>query len=118
MNITINGIHYEVEKNTTVLEACRRAGIDIPTLCHDDRLNPSSACRLCLVEIEGAKGLATSCSTMVRENMVVHTHSEKVMNARRDVLDLLISNHPMECLTCDKSANPIHHVRKLQITGL
>ena len=105
MNITINGIHYEVEKNTTVLEACRRAGIDIPTLCHDDRLNPSSACRLCLVEIEGAKGLATSCSTMVRENMVVHTHSEKVMNARRDVLDLLISNHPMECLTCDKSGN-------------
>lgn len=105
MNIIINGIQYDVEKNISVLEACRRAGIDIPTLCHDDRLNPSSACRLCLVEVEGAKNLATSCSTMVRENMIVHTHSNKVMDARRDVLDLLISNHPMECLSCDKSGN-------------
>lgn len=105
MNIIINGINYEVEKNTTVLQACRKVGIDIPTLCHDDRLNPSSACRLCLVEVEGAKNLATSCSTMVKENMVVHTHNEKVVNARREVLDLLISNHPMECLSCDKSGN-------------
>ncbi len=105
MNIIINGNQYEVEKNTTVLQACRKAGIDIPTLCHDDRLNPSSSCRLCLVEIEGAKNLATSCSTTVKENMVVHTHNEKVMDARREVLDLLISNHPMECLSCDKSGD-------------
>src|SRR5690606_29697476 len=105
MNIIINGIQYDVEKNISVLEACRRAGIDIPTLCHDDRLNPSSACRLCLVEIEGSKKLVTSCSTMVKENMIIHTHSDKVMQARREVLDLLVSNHPMECLTCDKSGN-------------
>ena len=105
MNIIINGNQYEVEKNTTVLQACRKAGIDIPTLCHDDRLNPSSSCRLCLVEIEGAKNLATSCSTAVKENMVIHTHNEKVMDARREVLDLLISNHPMECLSCDKSGD-------------
>ena len=105
MNIIINGIQYEVDKNTTVLQACRKAGINIPTLCHDDRLNPSSACRLCLVDVEGSKNLATSCSTMVRDNMVIHTHNDKVINARRDVLDLLISNHPMECLSCDKSGN-------------
>ena len=105
MNIIINGIQYEVDKETTVLQACRKAGINIPTLCHDERLNPSSACRLCLVDIEGSKNLATSCSTMVRDNMVIHTHNEKVINARKEVLDLLISNHPMECLSCDKSGN-------------
>lgn len=103
MNITINGIQYEVGKNTTILQACRKAGIDIPTLCHDDRLEPSSSCRLCLVEIEDSKKLMTSCSTMVKDNMVVQTHSEKVMEARRDVLDLLVGNHPLECLSCDKS---------------
>ncbi len=103
MNIIIDGIQYEVEKDTTVLQACRKAGINIPTLCHDDRLEPSSSCRLCVVEIEGAKNLSTSCSTLVKDNMVVHTKTEKVWNARREVLDLLVSNHPMECLSCDKS---------------
>jgi formate dehydrogenase major subunit len=103
MNIIINGIQYEVEKGITILEACRKAGIDIPTLCHDDRLEPSSSCRMCLVEIEGSKKLVTSCSTLVKENMVVYTHSARVMEARKEVLDLLVSNHPMECLTCAKS---------------
>lgn len=105
MNIIINGTTYEVEKNTTILQACKNAGIDIPTLCHDDRLKPTSACRLCLVEVEGTKNLVTSCSTMVKENMVVYTHNEKVMKTRRDVLNLTISNHPMECLSCDKSGD-------------
>lgn len=103
MNITINGIQYEVENGTTVLQACKNAGIEIPTLCHDERLNPFAACRLCLVEIEGQKNLATSCSTIVRDGMVVYTNNDKVRNARRDVLDLIISNHPLECLNCDKS---------------
>lgn len=103
MNITIDGIQYEVEKGTTVLQACNNAGIDIPTLCHDERLTPFAACRLCLVEIEGQKNLATSCSTIARDGMVVYTHNDKVRNARRDVLDLIISNHPLECLNCDKS---------------
>ncbi|MDF2676837.1 MAG: fdhF2 [Bacillota bacterium] len=105
MNIIINGTTYEVEKNTTILQACKNAGIDIPTLCHDERLKPTSACRLCLVEVEGTKNLVTSCSTMVKENMVVHTHNEKVMKTRRDVLNLAISNHPLECLSCDKSGD-------------
>lgn len=103
MNIIINGIQYGVEENTTVLHACRKVGIEIPTLCHDERLSPSAACRLCLVEIEGVRNLSTSCSVKVREDMVVNTHSEKVMKARRAVLDLLVSNHPLDCLNCDKS---------------
>jgi NADH-quinone oxidoreductase subunit G len=103
MDIVINGIHYEVDNNTTILQACRRAGIDIPTLCHDDRLEPFASCRMCLVEIEGSNKLVTACSTHVKDKMVVYTHSEKVIKARRDVLDLIIGNHPLECLSCDKS---------------
>lgn len=105
MKITINDIQYEVENNTSVLQACRTAGIDIPTLCYDERLSPSSACRLCLVEIEGHKKLETSCSVSVKDSMVVNTHTDMVVAARRDMLDLLISNHPLECLSCDKSGN-------------
>lgn len=105
MNIIINGIQIEAEKDTTVLQACNKAGIHIPTMCHDDRLTPFAACRLCLVDIEGQKNLVTSCSTKVKEGMVVHTHNNKVIAARRDVLDLLISNHPLECLNCDKSGD-------------
>lgn len=105
MNIIINGIQVEAEKDSTVLQACKEAGIHIPTMCHDDRLTPFAACRLCLVDIEGQKNLVTSCSTKVKEGMVVHTHNNKVIAARRDVLDLLISNHPLECLNCDKSGD-------------
>ncbi len=103
MEIILDGMTYKVEKDSTILQACQSAGIDIPTLCHDDRLNPSGSCRLCLVEVEGAKNLVTSCSTIVRDKMVVHTKNAKIDRARRDNLDLLISNHPLECLNCDKS---------------
>ena len=87
----------------TVLEACNRLGIYIPTLCHDDRLEPYAACRLCVVEIKGKKKLEASCSTKVRDGMEIETHSEKVIKARKEILDLLFSNHPEDCLTCEKS---------------
>lgn len=101
--ITINGEKYNVEDHITVLEACRKIGVDIPTLCYDDRLEPHAACRLCLVEIKGKAKLETSCSLKVRDGMVIETHSEKVINTRKEILDLLFSNHPNDCLTCDKS---------------
>lgn len=103
MKITIDNNTYEVEKDSTILEVCKLANIEIPTLCHDERLTPHSACRMCLVEVEGARNLVTSCSTKVRDKMVISTKNEKVRNARREVLDLLLSNHPMECLNCEKS---------------
>lgn len=103
VKVNINGLSYEVSKDSTVLQACRQAGIDIPTLCHDDRLEPHAACRLCIVEVEGARNLPTSCSLKVSNDMVVTTHSQKVVNARKEILDLLFSNHPNDCLTCDKS---------------
>lgn len=105
VEIIINGIKHQVAKDITVLEACRDLGIDIPTLCHDDRLEPYAACRLCIVEVKGKKNLQTSCSLKVREGMEIQTHSEKVINARRDILDLLFSNHPEDCLSCEKSGD-------------
>lgn len=103
MKITIDGREYEAQKGNSILQVCRILDIDIPTLCYDERLEPHSACRLCLVEVEGMKNLVTSCSTKIRDNMIIHTNSSKVVEARKDVLNLLISNHPMECLNCEKS---------------
>lgn len=102
-NIIINGKMHQVEDGITLLEACNRLGISIPTLCNDDRLEPYASCRLCVVEIKGKKNLQTSCSTKVKDGMEVETHSEKVIKARKEILDLLFSNHPQECLTCEKS---------------
>lgn len=102
-NVIINGKRYQVEDGITILEACNRLGIHIPTLCHDDRLEPYAACRLCVVEIKGKGKLETSCSTKVTDGMEIETHSERVIKARKDILDLLFSNHPNDCLTCDKS---------------
>ncbi|OLS03744.1 NADPH-Fe(3+) oxidoreductase subunit alpha [Tissierella creatinophila DSM 6911] len=103
MKINIDNKSYEVANDSTILEVCKLLNIDIPTLCYDERLTPHSACRMCLVEVEGAKNLVTSCSTRVRDGMRVFTNNEKVRSARREVLDLLLSNHPMECLNCEKS---------------
>ena len=105
VSITINKKQYEVSEGKTILEACREIGIEIPTLCHDDRLEPHAACRLCIVDIEGRRNLMTACSTKVEQGMVIETHSEKVIKARRDILNLMISNHPLDCLTCSKSGD-------------
>lgn len=101
--IMINGESYEVKNDITILQACREIGIEIPTLCHDDRLEPHAACRLCIVEIEGVRNLSTSCTMKVAEGMNIQTHSKNVMNTRKELLDLLFSNHPNDCLTCEKS---------------
>lgn len=103
IELMINDIKYKVDNDTTVLQACRDFGIEIPTLCHDERLAPYAACRMCLVEVKGSKNLVTSCTTKAKEGMEIYTKNPKVMEARKDVLDLILSNHPMECLTCDKS---------------
>lgn len=101
MLITIDGARYDAQKGETVLSVCQRNGINIPTLCHDERLNPTGSCRLCLVDIKGH--LETSCTVPVRDGMEVVTRNEKVVKARRQVLDLLFSNHPNDCLTCQAS---------------
>lgn len=98
----------EVPQGTTILEAARSAGIDIPTLCHIDMKgmcikNAPASCRVCVVEIEGRKNLAPACATRCENGMVVHTSTTRVMNARKMVVELILSDHPNDCLICAKS---------------
>ena len=105
VKIKIDGKEVEVEEGSTVLEAAKKAGIDIPHLCYEERLIPSSSCRLCVVEVKGVQNLVASCSYPVREGMEVRTDTERVKRARRVALELLISNHPLDCMTCEKSGD-------------
>ena len=105
VNITIDGKSIKTEHGKTVLEAARENGIDIPTLCFLKDINEVGDCRVCLVQIEGRRGFATSCIQKVEEGMVIHTNSEEVLEARKVVLDLIISNHKVDCLTCVRNGN-------------
>lgn len=105
ISLTIDGKRIEVKKGTTVLEAAQQAGIYIPTLCYDEDLKPFGACCMCVVEIEGMRGLPTSCTTPATEGMVVHTDSKLANESRRTTMQLIMANHPNECLTCAKNQN-------------
>lgn len=105
VRLTINGKEVEVQAGTTILKAAEQIGVNIPRLCHDDDLSPVGACRLCVVEVAGARTLVASCVAAVTPDMVVETHSPTVMEARRIALDLLISDHPLDCLTCEKAGD-------------
>jgi len=105
VKLTINGKELEVAAGTTILQAARELGIDIPTLCFDPELPPNGACRLCVVEVEKARSLIASCVTPVAPGMVVHTESERVVSARRSILSLLIANHPLVCITCERTGS-------------
>ena len=103
VNVKINGAEYSVPKNCTVLEAARYAGVDIPTLCYLKDINEIGACRLCLVEVKGARGLVTACVYPVNEGMEIITNSKKVMDARKMNLELVLSAHEKKCLSCIRS---------------
>ena len=108
VKLVINRKELEVPAGTTILEAAKSIGIRIPTLCHmklEDlhyENNPGS-CRICVVEVEGRKNLAPACKTECTEGLVVKTYTPRVMNARRVIMELILSNHPFECLTCSKN---------------
>jgi len=105
VSLTIDGHQVQAEPGTTVFEAARRAGIDIPHLCHHPLLKGSGACRLCVVEVQRARSLLASCTLPVAPDMVVHTRSDRVVEARRLILDLILSNHPADCLTCESAGD-------------
>lgn len=110
MKITIDDTQVMVAPGTTILQAAKKIGVHIPTLCHLDlhdtkMVNQSASCRICVVEVEGRRNLAPACATPVTDGMVVSTRSIKVLNARRLVLELLLSDHPKDCLICEKSGN-------------
>ena len=103
VNLTIDGIPVVADSNDTILEVAKKVKIDIPTLCFLKNINEPASCRICVVEIEGLKKLMTSCTTKVREGMVVKTNSSRVINARKKVMELLLSNHNKNCLNCPKN---------------
>ncbi|HYF84332.1 MAG TPA: NADH-dependent [FeFe] hydrogenase, group A6 [Clostridia bacterium] len=105
INITIDGIKTQVPKNYTVLEAARTLNINIPTLCFLKGLNEVGACRMCVVEVQGARTLQASCVQPVAEGMVVKTNTPVVLEARRTILDLILARHERECLTCSRNLN-------------
>ncbi|MBP2649601.1 MAG: hndD 3 [Firmicutes bacterium] len=105
VKVTIDGRQIEVAKTTTVLEAIQKAGIKIPTLCYHPELRPEGACRVCMVEVEGARSLVASCVYPVSQGMVVRTNTAAVREARRMVVELLLANHPKDCFTCARNLN-------------
>ncbi|MGI9860198.1 NADH-dependent [FeFe] hydrogenase, group A6 [Moorella naiadis] len=105
VKLTIDNVPVEVEAGTTILKAAEEAGIHIPTLCYLEGINEIGACRVCVVEVEGARNLMASCVTPVAEGMMVKTNSPRVRMARRLNVELLLSNHKMECPTCIRNLN-------------
>ena len=103
IKLNIDGRAVSVQEGSTVLKAIEKAGRYVPTLCHDPALKPFGACRLCIVEIKGMRGLPTSCTTPAQEGMVVQTETEEIRRIRRTIVELAIANHPYECLLCNKS---------------
>ncbi len=102
-NLMINGKQVTIADNSTILEAAQSVGIKIPTLCYLEGLTPMGACRVCMVEVEGRATLVAACTTPVRENMVVHTNSRKAREARKVVVELLLSEHDGDCQLCERS---------------
>jgi len=110
INLTIDNKPVVVKKGTTILEAAKGIGVHVPTLCYmklDDLNieNKPGGCRICVVEVQGRRNLAPACCTEVNEGMVVNTHSIRAINARRTVMELILSDHPTDCLICAKSGN-------------
>ena len=105
ITLTINGKTVTATAGQTLLQVCRDQGIDIPTLCYMEGLFPSGACRMCVVEVEGARGLVPSCAFPAADGQVVSTHSPRARRARKTIVELLLANHPQECLTCVRSNN-------------
>ncbi len=105
VTLTINGREVQGQTGQTILEVACAAGMEIPTLCNDPRLEPYGACRMCLVEVEGARGPMASCGTAIKDGMKVQTHTEKIVKIRKFVMELLLTNHPLDCPVCEAAGD-------------
>ena len=105
VNVKINGIPVTVPAGTTILDAARKVGVDIPTLCYLRDVNEIGACRICLVEVDGIDKLITACNTPVSQGMSVRTNTTRVREARRTNVELIVSQHNGNCITCSRSGN-------------
>ncbi|HQH26236.1 MAG TPA: [Fe-Fe] hydrogenase large subunit C-terminal domain-containing protein, partial [Oligoflexia bacterium] len=105
IQIEVNGKTLTAKEDDTILSAVRKAGLNIPTLCHMDGYPPSGACRICVVEVDGVNGLVPSCSAGVRDGMKIKTHSQRALEARKTIVELLLANHPDDCNYCVRNEN-------------
>ncbi len=105
IRVTIDGIETFCEKEQTILEVARKVGIEIPTLCYDERLEPYGGCRLCIVEITGINRPLPACATPVTDNMEVTTENRTILRIRKNIISLLLSNHPNDCMRCEKTGD-------------
>jgi iron-only hydrogenase group A len=105
VNIKINGSDYKAPQSMTILDACKRSGIVIPTLCYMEDVSKNASCGVCLVEVKGARSLVRSCSTCVREGIEIVTGSQRIRDARKTNVELLLANHPKDCLSCLRNQN-------------
>jgi NADP-reducing hydrogenase subunit HndD len=105
ITLSVDDQEVTVPRGATILEAARRLGVKIPTLCHMKELLPAGACRLCLVEVEGARNLVTACANPVSQGMKITTSNDRITQARRLVLELILSDHPLDCMTCEKAGD-------------
>jgi len=103
VTVTIDGSQVSGREGMTILEVAQEAGIDIPTLCHIPELPPTGACRVCVVEVEGSRTLVGSCHTPITEGMVIYTHSPKVIETRKVIVELLLASHCGSCFMCEKA---------------
>jgi formate dehydrogenase major subunit len=101
--VTLNGNTIHVDLPKTILQVAEEAGLFVPTFCNDKRLVPNGACRMCVVEVEGARSLVASCTTPATDGMVINTETPAVIDARKSVLELIWANHPNDCVVCDKA---------------
>ena len=105
IELTINNLKVQANEGMTILDAAKSVGIKIPTLCHLSNMMPTGACRMCVVEVTGTRGLIPSCAYPVSNGMVVETNSPRVRRARKTIVELLIENHPQDCLVCVRNKN-------------
>ena len=105
VTLTIDGQTLTVPAGYSIWEAAHQVGINIPNLCHHPALRPEGSCRVCVVKVKGARNLSASCVTKVTEGMEVYTHTPEVLAVRKNIVELLLANHPRDCLSCTRSGN-------------
>ena len=105
ITITINGKSYQVEPNQTIMQAADKLGFHIPRLCYHHKLSIEGACLVCIVEVEGMKNYVASCAFPVSDGMKIHTNTQALRTARRDIIELILDNHPKDCHVCERDGN-------------
>ncbi|MHC5172944.1 MAG: 2Fe-2S iron-sulfur cluster-binding protein, partial [Planctomycetota bacterium] len=105
ITIYINNKEYQIEPEQTIMQAADKLGFHIPRLCYHPKLSIEGACRVCIVEVEGSRNYVASCAFPVNDGMKIHTNTQDLRKARRDIVELILDNHPQDCHICERDGN-------------